>query len=286
MNFSRKVERKVERSLFRFNRQPGLQSPSLIVGWSRDAGQLGPRVIDYLNEKLSGQEFGEIQPVDFFPLGGVEIEENVAQFPKSKFYACEHYDLMIFKSDAPRSEWYRFLNSALDVAEHRCRIQEVYTIGGMVTLAPHTTPRQLLATANSLEMKKLLSHYGLARDIDYDSPPGQRPTLNSFLLWTAKRRNVEGANLWVPIPFYLVASEDPTAWKTVLEFLDKRFDLALDFHEVDEEIKDQNERLAQARIRFPEIDGYIRKLESSLRLSDEESEKLVREIEKFLKEGG
>lgn len=90
----------------------------------------------------------------------------------------------------------------------------------------------------------------------------------------------------MPIPFYLVPTEDPGAWKTVLEFLDKRSNLALDFHEVDEEVKDENERLAQARTRSPEIDGYISKLESSLRLSGEESERLVREIEKLLEEGG
>ena len=36
----------------KFSRQPELQNPSLVVGWSADAGKLGAKVTDYLNRKL------------------------------------------------------------------------------------------------------------------------------------------------------------------------------------------------------------------------------------------
>ncbi|MCK4697658.1 MAG: PAC2 family protein, partial [Dehalococcoidia bacterium] len=113
--------------------------------------------------------------------------------------------------------------------------------------------------------------------------PGQRPTLSSFLLWVAKRRNMAGASLWVPVPFYLVSTEDPQAWRITVEFLDKRFGLGIDFRDLDEEVARQNEKIAQVRIRFPEIDDYIRKLESNLGVTQEENEKLVKEIEEFLR---
>ena len=38
------------------------------------------------------------------------------------------------------------------------------------------------------------------------------------------------------------------------------------------------------RAEFPEIDKFIRKLESNIRLSDEENEKLVKQVEQFLGE--
>jgi proteasome assembly chaperone (PAC2) family protein len=76
--------------------------------------------------------------------------------------------------------------------------------------------------------------------------------------------------------------EDPRAWQKVLEFFDKRFDLKIDFTDLDQAIQDQNEKLAQARLRFPDIDDYIRRLESNIMLSEEENERLVREIEEFL----
>lgn len=272
------------KDLFRLSQQPQLKSPTLVVGWSSDAGKLGLRVTDYLNKKLGGQSFGEIEPTDFFPLGGVVIEDDLIQFPESKFYYCPEKDLVIFKGDPPSSDWYKFLNLVLDVAEHHCHTKAVYTIGGMVSLGTHTTPRQLLATFNLPELKEELSGYDLERNLYYQTPPGQRPTLNSFLLWVAKRRNIPGVSLWVPTPFYLVSVEDPKAQKKVLEFLDQRFNLGIDFQELNEEIKRQNEKIARMRLEFPEVDQAIGKLESNLRLSEEENEKLLKEIEERLKE--
>jgi len=268
----------------KFSWQPELQSSSLVVGWSVDAGKLGAKVTDYLNRKLGGQSFCEIEPVEFFTLGGVTIEDDLVQFPESKFYSCPGKNLVVFRSAPPSYEWYKFLTLILDTAEHYCHVKEIHTIGGMVSLSAHTAPRELLGTFNSPELKKALSHYNLAEGLDYETPPGQRPTLNSFLLWAAKRRNIPGVNLWVPIPFYLVAVGDPKAQRRVLEFFNQRFDLGIDFSDLDEEIRQQNQIIAEVRNGFPDIDESIRRLESNLRLSEEESQGLVKEIEKLLKE--
>ena len=271
-----------EKCPFKIYGEPEFQSSALVVGWSEDAGKLGTKVVHYLNRKLGGREFGEIEPEDFFHLGGVSIEDDIARFPESKFYRCQEKSLVIFKSKPPRSEWYKFLNSVLDVAEHYCHAKELYTIGGMVSLSPHTARRELLATVNSPEMKKALSRYDLSMDMDYETRRGQRPTLSSFLLWIAKGRKIAGASLWVPIPFYLVAVEDPQAWKKPLEFFNQRFGLGLNFGDIDEEIKRQNEKIAQLRIRSPEIDNYIGKLESNISLTEQENESLIKEIERFM----
>ena len=268
----------------KFSRQPELQNPSLVVGWGADAGKLGAKVTNYLNRKLGGQSFCEIEPVEFSPLGGVTTEDDLVQFPETKFYSCSRNDLVIFRSDPPSDEWYKFLNLILDIAEHYCHVKELYIMGGMVSLGAHTAPRELLGTFNSPELNEALSPYNLTRGLDYETPPGQRPTLNSFLLWVAKRRNIWGVNLWVPIPFYLVAVDDPTAQKRVLEFFNQRFDLRIDFNDLDEEIARRNEKIAEVRTRLPEIDEYITRLEGNLRLSEDENERLVTEIEKFLRE--
>jgi predicted ATP-grasp superfamily ATP-dependent carboligase len=273
----------LEKQPFKIYGKPGSRSSSLIVGWSEDAGKLGPKVIGYLTEKLGGKGFGEIEPPDFFPLGGVSIEDDVAQFPESKFYYCEGKNLVLFLSNSPRSEWYRFLNLVLDVAEHYCQAKELYTIGGMVSLSAHTAFRRLLAIANSAEMKNVLNQYDISIDMDYETPPGQRPTLGSFLLLLAKGRNIAGAGLWVPVPFYLVSTDDPWAWRKTVEFLDTRLDLGIEFGDLDGEVATQDEKITQARNRFPELNEYIGKLEDNLGLTVEESEKLTREIEELLK---
>lgn len=266
-------------------KEPDLRRSSLVLGWSEDMGNLGRKATGYLNRKLKGQEFAEIEPEDFFSLGGVAIEGNLARFPESKFYACQEHELVIFQSDSPGAEWYKFLNSVLDVAEHHCRVKELYILGAMVSFSAHTTPRELLAVVNSAEMKEVLSQYDLARDMDYQTPLGERPTLNSFLLWIAKGRNIPGVSLWVPIPFYLAAMEDAQAQKKVLSFLNERLDLKIDFSDLDQEVREQNEQLAQVRSRFPQIDDYINRLESNLMLSEEENGELIKKIEDFLREG-
>jgi len=267
-------------------KEPDLRRASLMLGWSEDMSNLGRKVTGYLNQKLKGQEFAEIEPEDFFPLGGVAIEGNLAQFPESKFYACREHELVVFQSGSPGAEWYKFLNSVLDVAEQHCRVKELYIIGAMVSFSAHTTPRQLLAVVNLAEMKEVLGQYDLASDMDYQTPPSERPTLNSFLLWIAKERNIPGVSLWVPIPFYLAAVEDAQAQKKVLSFLNERLDLKIDFSDLDQEIREQNEQLAQVRSRFPQIDDYINRLESNLMLSEEENGELIKKIEDFLREGG
>ncbi len=266
--------------------EPALSRSSMLVGWSEDAGNLGEEVTEYLNRALRGHEFGEVDPQSFFPLSGVAVRKDVARVPESKFFVCPSHAIVIFRSDPPRSEWYGFLDSVLDVAEHHCHSEQLYILGAMVSFSAHTAPRQLFVVANSAEAKEGLSQYDLVTDMDYQTPPGQRPTLNSYLLWIAKGRRISGVSLWIPIPFYLVAAEDPQAKKKALLFFNDRLNLKMDLSDLDREIQDQNEKLARARSRSTEIDDYIRRLEGNLMLTDEENRELIRKIEQALSEEG
>lgn len=285
MNYLKRVS-KMTNEHFKFYKQPRFQNPSLVVGWSEDAGKLGPKVIDFLNKELGAEKFCEIEPSDFFPLGGVAIKHDLVQFPESKFYSCENNNLVIFTSDAPSYEWHKFLNTVLDVAEYHCGVKELYTIGGIVSLTAHTNPRRISTVVNQPELKRMLAGHGLDTDMNYQTPPGGRPTLSSFLLWVAKRRNIGGANLWVEVPFYLAAGEDLKAWKTMVEFFDKRFSLSIDLEEINQENKNQEGKIKQMRMENPEIDEYIGKLESGGKLTSDESEKLVKTIDNLLKKRG
>lgn len=270
---------------FHVLRDPGLQKSSLVVGWGDDAGRLGAGVIDYLSRKLGAQKFAEIEPEGFFSLGGVAVVNDVARFPQCDFYACPEKDLVLFKGSSPGADWYRFLNAILDVAQLHCNTKEVYIIGGMVSLGAHTAPRELMPVANSGEMKRLLGQYGLVSDTSYESPPGQRPTLSSFLLWVAQKRKIDAIGLWVPIPFYLLSVEDPQAWRRVIEFFDTKFSLQVGFADLDNQIARQRERIAQLALRLPEIDQCIWKIERNLSLTQEENRKLIEEIEESLTRG-
>jgi len=268
----------MDKDLFKIYQSPQLRNPSSIVGWqTHDVGKLSSEVIHFLNEKLGGQKIAEIKPSGFFPLGGAEFKDNLIQVPESKFCACQKSDLLIFKSEEPKYEWYNFLNGLLDFAQHYCHIKELYTISARPSLSAHTTPRRILAVYNQPEFQKTLQGYGL-EDMTWEGPPA----ISSYLLWLAKRRDTPGVSLWPEIPFYLAAGEDPAAIKLTLSFLDSRFSLGLDLRELDLKVGNQNEKIAQLREENAEINEYINRLESGLSLNEEEQVKLARAVYKLL----
>jgi hypothetical protein len=77
--------------------------------------------------------------------------------------------------------------------------------------------------------------------------------------------------------------EDPRACKRAIEFLDNRLGLGVDYGVLNDEIAEQNRKLADFTTQSPELGGYIQKLETSLTLTNEEGEKLAKGVEDFLK---
>lgn len=280
MDSLRRGVSKADKDLFELYQAPQFRNPSLIVGWqNQDAGRLSSKVIHFLNEKLGCQRIAEIKPLGFFPLVGAVFKDNLIQAPESIFWACRERDLLVFRSEEPRYEWYRFLDAVLDFAQNHCQVKELYTISGTVSLIAHTTPRRILAVYNQPEFQKTLQGYGL-EDMTWEGPPA----ISSYLLWAARRRDMPGVSLWPEIPFYLAAPKDPAAAKLTLSFLDRRFNLGLDLGELDLESRSQNEKIAQLRKENAEINKYINLLESGLGLDEEEQVKLAREVYELLEE--
>lgn len=269
------------KDIFRFSEQPEFECPSLVVGWDKDAGALSPKVFEYLNRKMNLRSFCEVEAADFFSLGGVAIENNVAQFPEGKFYCCENSHLLIFNGSEPRFERYRFLNAISDLAEHYCKIRELYTIGGTISPIAHTGARKISTVFSQQQFQKELQAYGL-ENMTWEGPPA----ISSYLLWVAKRRDIAGVSLWTQVPFYLADCEDFQAIKVTLSFLDERFNLEFDLKDLDDNIKQQNAELDELRQEDSEVNRYIGALESGLSLSEEEQMELTRNVTEVLKKDG
>jgi len=269
------------KNILKFSTQPKFENPSLIVGWQTDTGKLSPKVIEYLNQKIKAKSFCEIEPVGFFSLAGVAIQNNIAQFPVNKFYYSERNNLVIFKGSEPQFERHKFLNAILDVAEHNCKVKELFTISGTISPIAHTSPRRIQAVFNQQEMQKKLQGYDL-EDMNWQGPPA----INSYLLWIAERRGIPGVSLWPEIPFYLAAAQDFQAIKQTLSFFDEKFNIGLDFAELDEAIRDQNTKIAKLREEEQEINKYIGMLESQLSLSEEEQAALTIRVTELIEEKG
>jgi hypothetical protein len=65
--------------------------------------------------------------------------------------------------------------------------------------------------------------------------------------------------------------------------MDKRMDLNLDFKNIDQTIRKQNEKLVRLRETSAEVDSYIGKLESNQTLTEDEHENLVKAVDDCLR---
>ena len=77
MNSSREGKGEMK-ELVKIHSQPELENTSLVVGWQEDAGKIGLKVIEYLSRHIKAKVFCELDPVNFFPLAGVAIENDIA----------------------------------------------------------------------------------------------------------------------------------------------------------------------------------------------------------------
>ncbi len=265
------------KKLFRFTRQPELENASLIVGWARDAGGVGTKVIDHVIKSIKGTGFCEIEPVDFFQLGGIEVENDVAQFSRNRFFAGEMKDLILFMGNEPQFNHFRFLNVILDVVQQHFRIRELYTVSATVSSIPFSSPRKILAVYNTQEFKNSLRNYGLV-NMTWEGPPA----LNSFLLFTAKMRHIPGVSLWPEIPFYLATVDDYRAQKSMLEFFNKKFNLKIGLDVLDDAIRRQSSEMQKLREKDPQVDHYMKLMDENISLSHEDNINLANKISQYL----
>ena len=106
-----------------------------------------------------GTSFGQIRPVSFFPVGGVAVEDDVAEFPESRLFCNERNNVVILRSDEPQSRKYEFLNGVLDLAEQYNGAEALYTINGIASMIPHTATRRVFLVANDPVMQRELRRF-------------------------------------------------------------------------------------------------------------------------------
>src|SRR4030042_3450076 len=142
-------------------KEPKLTKPCLVAAWP-GIGNVALGAVSYLKEKLGAEEFAEIEPLPFFELNGVIIEDNLIQqprFPESKFYYWKRKgtrsELIIFIGEAqPTSQSYEFANVVLGLAQ-RFGVKQIYTLAA--ALIPHFAekPRVWAAATNDKLLKEL-----------------------------------------------------------------------------------------------------------------------------------
>lgn len=264
-------------SPLRFTSRPRLEPSPFIVGWTNDTGHVSRLAADYLIKASDAGEFCQIEPAGFYPVGGVTVVDDVAQFPQSRFYHSQTHPAVILRADEPQSDRHEFLNVALDLARNYGKASALYTVNGIAALTAHTTPRRVFGVFNDAAMQNRLQPL-VPSDASWQGPPH----VSTYLLWLAGRRHLPGLSLWVEVPFYLSDYEDHQAVKAAVSLLSIVLGWELDLGELTRLAAEQNGKLAQLED-DPDTAEKIRALEEGLSLNKREQEDLIEAVKSALK---
>jgi len=266
--------------LFRFTSKPRLKKPSFMIGWTKDTGAVSPLAADYLIKASSGSDFCQIEPADFYPVGGVTVADDVAWFPQSTFFYSERNPLVILRADEPQSNRYEFLSAVLDLAEHYgkadlsepSRAEALYTVNGIAASTAHTTARRVFGVFNDAAAQRRLQQL-VPAGANWQGPPH----VSTYLLWLAGQRHLPGVGLWVEVPFYLSDYEDYQAIKAAVSLLSMILGWDFDLGELNRLAAEQDEKLAQLQS-DPGIADMIRTLEEGQSLDRQEQTELIEAV--------
>ena len=294
----------------RLYKEPKLENPVLIACWP-GIGNIGIMAIDSLREMVGAEEFGEIEPWDYFYPKRVLIKNGELKdlvFPTSKFYfkRTEKRDLLFFiceeqptdggKAYAEGRKAYQLANLVLDVAlKFGCR--RVYTSGAAVAPIHHTTKPKVWAVPNSKALVYEVRSYEntvLMSDIEGRVNQGSITGLNGLLLGVAKKRGLEAICVMGEIPVYLQGFPFPypKASKSILEVLATILGIEVEMRGITELVERSEREIEGLYERLPpQVKEQIDKLKyvtytkpaESGPITVEDKERILEDIDKFFK---
>jgi len=293
-------------------KEPELEKPVLIAGWP-GIGNVGLIAVDTLRGGLRAEEFGEIEPWDFFYPKRIVIrngELKDLEFPSNKFYfkKTEKRDLIFFIGEEQPTEEgrayaegrkaYQMANLVLDVAL-KLGCQRAYTSGAAVAPIHHTMKPKVWAVPNTEALIDELRGYEntiLMSDIEGRKGQGNITGLNGLLLGVAKKRGLEAVCIMGEIPVYLqgLPLPYPKASKSVLEVLTASLGVRIEMEGIIELVERSEREVENLYQRFPlEIREQLDKLKYVTYarpaepgpITEEDKKRILEDIDKFFKKG-
>ena len=288
-----------------FDRDPPANLTTMVMafgGWI-DAGRAATGALRHLARDLRATRLARIVPEEFFvftqerpevrlrPDGG-----RVIRWPRSEFLAWRPEDegegLLLFRGPEPHQRWQTYTRAFLGVAE-RCGVKRIISLGALLTGAPHTRPVRVTARCTDPAARSLLEAWGIYRPPTYEGPTG----ISTVVLDAAERRGMQHVGFMGQAPHYLPDSENPAAIESLVTYVARLLNLSPDMSHFAEAIQEFRTQCDQAVARDRATREHVRKLEQEYdaAVSEEQaplpggeldSDRLMREVEDFLRKQG
>lgn len=294
--------------VLKLTKRPDINEPYMIAAWP-GIGNIGLIAVNYLKDRLDAKQFGEIESRHYFFPKKITVKDGLFQsieFPANKFYYKKaEKDLIMFLGEmqpAGEDEIYEIANYVLDVAEEfGCK--RIYASGAAVAPVHHSLTPAVWAVPNN---KKLLDEVRGYHNTVVMSGMGEREGsgtitgLNGVLIGVAQKRNMEAVCLLGEIPIYIAHFPGhtilyPKASKSILEVLSASLQVKLDLANLDIYAKNAEMEINYLYENLPypikgELDklkfaNYMRQADPGP-ITEDEKDKIIREVEDFFREGG
>jgi proteasome assembly chaperone (PAC2) family protein len=289
-----------------FDREPPANLTTMVMafgGWI-DAGRAATGALRHLVRELPAARLASIDPEQFFVFTQERPEVRLRadggrdiHWPQSEFFAWHPGDgrdgLLMFCGPEPHQRWLTYAKAFLDVAQ-RCGVRQIVSLGALLAGAPHTRPVRVTARCTEAASRSLLEAWGIYRVPTYQGPTG----ISSVVLDAAERRGMQHIGFMGQAPHYLQGAENPAAIEALVTYVARLLHLSPDMSHFAEAIQAFRTECDRAVARDPATREHVRQLEQEydataseeqqLPSGEVDSEKLMREVEDFLRgrEGG
>jgi proteasome assembly chaperone (PAC2) family protein len=285
---------------------PALRHPYVICGveGTLNSGNVAVAGLHYLMGQFNATKFAGISTPRYhvYHLPGTrtsgplfKMEDGLivdSDFPADEFFyatdpASDH-DLIFFLGSEPNLYLEEYTDTVVRLATE-FGAARLYAFGSIVDRYPYGREPRITCTCTSKAIKDEMANCG----VSYSNRQGS-PTLNQMLLYSCKKKGLEGAALTVRSPYYhdfgLTVEYAPRSIRAVLMRLNDVMGLGINFRDLDSDIKDIEGKLDFFRQQNPRFNTYIEELdkgyvETAYRTGlDISANEAVRLAEEFLRE--
>lgn len=285
------------------HREPPANLTTLVIGFGGwiDAGEAATGSIRHMVRRLAAPRLASINPEEFFDFTQVrpvvrltaDGNRNI-RWPRSEFYTWQPPDggagILLFRGMEPNRMWRTYSKVLLDLAE-QCGVKRIISLGALLAALPHTRPPRVTGNSTDPDWKAMLEDWGVFRRSTYEGPTG----ISSALLDAAAKRGFQSLSFMGQSPHYLQASANPAVRQALLTYVARLLAVELDLSQLDETVTAFRARCDQAVVDDPSTQAYVRELEQEYDSTDDEepqalldeelnSDKLMQELEEFLRE--
>lgn len=275
--------------------QPALKAPIAVcafTGWN-DAASAATNAARFIVRRLGARKFATIEAEPFYDFKeqrpSVRISargDREVNWPTNEFFYARNpsgeHDIVVFIGTEPALRWRTFTSAHAELFRD-LGADTVVSLGALLADVPHSRPVRVTGSAMDPKVSARLD----LQPSRYEGPTGIVGVLHDAL----RVGGMAGASLWANVPHYITTSQNPPATAALLRRLQTIVGMEWDLSELDTAGERFIDEINTALSGNPEIEAYVRQLESAADSGVESeprsqlpaAEDLLLDVEEFLR---